>query len=122
MPPVTDTAAAASATAVTNKMMRSLLIETPTPIATESLNTIRLSRFALINVSGVKIISQGSSAKINGQSVPQMFPASHLAIKSTFSRSADEIITIIAPDKAVEKPTPMRMRLTGCRPFWSEWI
>ena len=47
MPPVTETAAAASATAAINKYLRSFSISIPTPIATGSFNASIFNRFAL---------------------------------------------------------------------------
>ncbi len=47
------------------------------------------------------------------QSSPQMFPAIHFEIKSTFMRSADEIRTIIIPDSAKAKPIPVNVNRTG---------
>ena len=62
---------------------------------------------------GLSTISQGRIAQIKVQSSPQMFPAIHLAIKSTFIRSADEISTIITPESANEKPMPVNINLIG---------
>ena len=113
MPPVTETAAAANATAVSSKTIRSFSIDTPTPIATGSLSPRRFNRLALYKVKGMRMTNHGRIAKIKGQSVPQILPANHFAIKSTFERSADEIKTIINPESAIEKPTPTNTNVTG---------
>ena len=116
IPPVTETAEAAKATAVSKRTMRSFSIETPMPIATGSLNPNKFSRFALYNVKGIRMANQGRIAQIKGQSAHQIFPANHFAIKSTFDCSADEIKTIIKPERAIEKPIPTSTNLTGSRP------
>lgn len=46
--------------------------------------------------------SHGTIDPIKGQSAPQIFPANHVAIKSTSERSADEINTIMTPESALK--------------------
>src|SRR5699024_438401 len=108
---------AASATAITSIIIRSLSKGSPSPMAVDSFNCRIFSLFARYKARGTKTINQGRSAQIKGQSVPQMFPASHFAIKSTFSLSEEEIRTIIRPDRAREKPTPVITNLVGCNPL-----
>lgn len=115
MPPVTDSAAAASATAVSNRIALSFSTDTPMPIGTGSLNQRRFSRFALYSVKGKRIAAHGRMALMKGQSAPHMFPDSQFAIKSTFWRSADELRTI-RPERAIENPAPVNTSLTGCIP------
>ncbi len=38
-------------------------------------------------------------------------------MKSTFARSADEMRTIIRPESAIEKPTPINTNRTGSSPL-----
>ncbi|CJG23812.1 Uncharacterised protein [Streptococcus pneumoniae] len=116
-PPVTETAAAANATAAKSNVTRSFSIEIPTPIAAASFKLKIFNEFALYNIKGINTRSQGRRAHIKGQSVPQMFPAIHLAIKSTLARSADDITTTIIPERAMEKPTPVKISFTGCSPW-----
>src|SRR5699024_6726821 len=113
----TDTAEAASATAMISIITRSRSKGNPIPMAVDSFNCRMLSLFARYKESGTKTINQGRRAQIKGQSVPQMFHASHLAIKSTYSLSEEEISTIIRPDRAREKPTPVITNLVGCNPL-----
>lgn len=113
MPPVTETAAAASATAVSSRIALPFSTDTPKPIRTSSLIPRRFSRFALYSVKGMRMAAHGRMAQMKGQSAPHMFPDSHFAIKSTFWRSADEIRTIIRPERAIENPTPVNTSLTA---------
>lgn len=83
IPPVTDIAAAAKATAIRSNTMRSFSMEIPTPIATGSLSPNIFKRLDLYNAIGIRIISQGRIAQTKGQSAPQILPAIHFAIKST---------------------------------------
>ncbi len=105
IPPVTETAEAARATAVKSNTIRSRSTEMPTPMATDSPSPMMFKRYALYKVKGMRRTNHGRIAQINGQSEPHIFPANHLAIKSTLKGSTEEKSRIITPDKAIEKPT-----------------